>query len=68
MKAVLVNVDWKKKRILCDFFEGENCVMEAQELRAALRDDFPGNEFAIIPDLDANLAHNFVYQMTRRES
>ena len=67
MKTVFVNVDWKNRRILCDFFEGDDCMERAQRLRAALRDDFPDSDFAIIPDEEANLAHNFVYQMTRKE-
>jgi hypothetical protein len=65
MKAVLVTVDWKNKRVLADFFTGKNCIEKAQNMRAALRNDFPGCEHAIIPNEEANLAHNFVYQMTR---
>jgi hypothetical protein len=65
MKAVLISVDWKNKRVLSNFFSGKDCIEDAQRLRAALRDDSPGREYAIIPDEEANLAHNFVYQMTR---
>jgi hypothetical protein len=65
MKAVLITVDWENKRVLADFFKGKNCIEDAQRMRAALRDDFPCCEHAIIPDEEANLAHNFVYQMTR---
>ena len=65
MKAVLITVDWKKKRVLAYFFEGDDCIQKAQNLRVAVGDDFVGCEHAIIPDEEANLAHNFVYQMMR---
>jgi hypothetical protein len=65
MKAVLIAVDWKEKRVFADFFTGKDCIEKAQNRRAALRDDSPWREYAIIPDEEANLAHNFVYQMTR---
>lgn len=65
MKAVLVTVHWKEKRLNYQFLEGDDCIEQANGWRIAYGDDFPGTTWAIIPDEEASLAHDFVFQMTR---